>query len=180
MTDPTSTPQTEPQALEGPKERRRAPISKTREVHARWNNRQQQREVRDYAEAWLQALRAWETKQRSELVSNRSTAGGGGNMRFIVGQYTRGGSSIAALTFSEVHTPLGWVSEVAVARLCGADPLLERLRCGGGLATLCQSGGGWHQHRQQAQAYALAVLGMAQELGDERAKTALEALKLLD
>lgn len=141
--------------------------SKAREVHARWTGkREQQREARNRAEEWLQALREWETANRAELVPRTALgSGGAGRMVAIVGNYGKGR---AMLPITEIRTPLGWVSESRVVALCNQDELLGRIRSGAGLSSLIHgSGQGWAG--SEARAYATALLGMATELGDERA-----------
>lgn len=144
--------------------------SKAREVHDRWQSskRGQQRQARAYAEAWWQALREWDARAGAELVSSRnlySTRPPSQNS--TVGQYASGGSS-TVLTFRVLRTPLGLVSESRVAALCNADPLLEEVRRGAGLATLIHaSGRGWAG--QRARQYGAAVLGLARDLGDTQA-----------
>lgn len=159
MTDPTSYPQTESAPQIGPKERRRA-------LCADSVARAEAREARQYAEAWLQALRDWQTRTHAELVPRTSSSGGAGNMVAIVGNYARGQGR---LRYTQILTPYGWVSEAAVAGLCNSEPLLERVRAGSGPTTLAHSNGrGWAS--QQAREYGAVLLGMAAVLGDERAE----------
>ncbi|MFC6591691.1 hypothetical protein ACFP81_06475 [Deinococcus lacus] len=142
--------------------------SKAREVHERWkgSQRQQQREAREYAERWWQAIRAWETRRREELVPRTALgSGGAGRMVAIVGNYGRGQ---ATLGFTEVKTPIGWLSEAALGRAitesgCGA---LERARRGTGLGSLLRDTGRWVTGGADA---GRAVLEIAASLGDERA-----------
>lgn len=148
--------------------------SKAREVHRQWQTgtRAQQREARAYAELWWQALREWDAQSGMEVVSSRnlySTRPPSQNP--TVGQYTSGGS-ITELRFRVLHTPIGLVSESRVAALCNADPLLEEVRRGKGLATLIHaSGRGWAGKR--AREYGAAVLGLARDLGDAKAAEVL-------
>lgn len=140
--------------------------------------RQAQRDARQYAEAWLQALRDWHVRGRTEYISsrnlhsNRPPADG----PRVVGQYTSGGSQ-AALSYREMSTPIGWVAESAITRACNESPHLGRIRAGGGLGSLIHSSGqGWNG--EEARAYAVALLELAAHLGDERAIHHLGLLKL--
>lgn len=131
------------------------------------SSRQQQRDARNRAEAWYQAIRGWETRTTSELVPRTSLgSGGAGRMTVIVGNYGRGQ---ATLTYRRVYTPLGWLSESAVgAAISRQGGYLERVRQGQGLSSLIHSNGrGWNG--PDAKAYALEVLALAAELGDQQA-----------
>ena len=143
--------------------------------------RQAQRDARQYAEAWYQALREW--KQASYEVPAPTGSGRGGAVLLTSG-------TPGMITCYYLVTPLGRaVTATEAGRLIStweASPLpaqrqmgvlLNRVRMGGGLASLSQPGGGWHQHREQAQAYALAVLRLAVSLGDDRAESALATLE---
>ena len=131
------------------------------------SSRQQQRDARNRAEAWYQAIRGWETRTTSELVPRTSLgSGGAGRMTVIVGNYGRGQ---ATLTYRRVYTPLGWLSESAVgAAISRQGGYLDRVRQGQGLSSLIHSNGrGWNG--PDAKAYALEVLALAAELGDQQA-----------
>ncbi len=142
-------------------------------AQAEVSSRQLQRDARALAEAWLQALRAWHVHQATRVISSRTASGGGGNMRFLVGQYTSGSGSVSAgLSVRELSTPVGWVAESAVVRRCAADPLLSEVQEGRGLATLIHaSGRGWAG--QRAREYAAVLLALAHSLGDSKATEVL-------
>lgn len=132
-------------------------------------------EARAYAEEWYQALREWHLlERRAELVPSPTPQRRGGRMR-VVGC----GGIPAPEAWIHGHlmrTPIGEVSERAVARLCEGNEHLERLRAGRGLVSLCREEGGWNRERDAALAYARAVLTLAAALGDERAAKVLPAL----
>lgn len=143
-------------------------------AQAEVSSRQLQRDARALAEAWLQALREWDVHQTTRVISSRTASGGGGgNMRFMVGQYTSGSGSVSAgLSVRELSTPVGWVAESAVVRRCAADPLLSEVQEGRGLATLIHaSGRGWAG--QRAREYAAVLLALAHNLGDTKATEVL-------
>ena len=155
---------------QGRSQRRKLGESKAREVQRRWQTgtRAQQREARYYAEAWWQAIRAWQTKEVRELVPRTKVgSGGAGRMTPIVGNYSRGQ---AYLTYTEVRTPMGLVSESALARAISESgcPALERARKGSGLRSLLrQDGYRWADGGDEA---AEQILRVAQLLGDENVK----------
>lgn len=139
------------------------------------SGRAQRKAARDYAEAWWQAVRAWETAYRAELVPRTSIgSGGAGRMTPIVGNYGRGQ---AMLPVTEVRTPIGWVSESRLGKLLGEHDELVRLRSGAGLVSLIHPNGrGWRD--ENAPAYAAAVLRVAADLGDDRARAALQFVQV--
>ncbi|MFD1734903.1 hypothetical protein ACFSC4_31465 [Deinococcus malanensis] len=85
----------------------------------------------------------------------------------VVGNWSNGG---VALYTRQISTPAGWVSEATLARLCNVDPLLGRLRDGHGPQTLLRENGTWVHPTDRAQAYGLAVLIVAENLGEARAR----------
>jgi hypothetical protein len=130
--------------------------------------RQQMQSARAHAEAWYQALRDPQYQLRSDLVSPERHGGGGGRMVPVaMGSSSSMGSSIL---YTQIHTPLGWLSERAVSEAMrkAADPMLEPIKRGMGLGSLIHhSGRGWAG--DQAKAYAHAVLTVAVALGDPAA-----------
>lgn len=160
--------------------RRASPAARETVTQALGSIRQQQRDARAYAERVYQAVRAWDTSNNAgELVPSGGPRPSKTSRMQVVGIGQYGGPPCAVLFISRLHLPHGSVSERAAAEICNADPLLGRIRAGGGLASLLREGGRWHQHREDAQAYARAVLRMAEVLGDHRAKTALETLSTM-
>lgn len=145
-----------------------------REITEALSGRTQRKAARDYAEAWWQALRTWETAYRAELVPRTSVgSGGAGRMTVIVGDYGRGQ---AMLNITEVRTPMGWVSESRLGKLL-EEHGLGRLRAGGGLNSLIHPNGrGWRD--ENAPAYAATVLQVAAELGDDRARVVLRFVQV--
>lgn len=138
--------------------------------------RQQQREARNRAEHWYQALREWYVVTRGEVVP-RDLSPKRSNTRLMVPVVGNWGSGGVGLWTAQVLTPLGWVSESRLAHLCNADPLLCRVRSGGGLSSLIHSSGtGWNGHK--ARAYAVAALSLAVAVGDSGGIHHLELLKL--
>lgn len=126
--------------------------------------RQQQREARMYAEQWYQALREWITVTRSDLVTGDGPRRSSGRQMVpVVGNW--GGSPWSSVTYTLIETPMGRVSQSAVARLCSADEWLSEVQKGEGLATLIHaSGRGWAG--QRAREYGRAALQLAAALGD--------------
>ncbi|MFB9994091.1 hypothetical protein ACFFLM_19210 [Deinococcus oregonensis] len=126
--------------------------------------------ARAHAELWYQALREWETKIRSGVVMPESHSSGGRMVPVAMGQ-SSGGNMGSSILYAQVNTPLGWLSERAVsqAMLLASDPMLEPIKKGAGLASLADERGGWHPNKRQAVAYAVAVLTVAQLLGDPEA-----------
>ncbi|MFT2719723.1 hypothetical protein ACMT4L_06915 [Deinococcus sp. A31D244] len=160
--------------------RRTSPQARQEVTQTLGSIRQQQRDARAHAERIYQAVRAWETSSNAgELVPSGGPRTGKTSRMQVVGIGQYGGPPCAVLFISRLHLPHGSVSERAAAEICNADPLLERVRAGGGLATLVQERG-WHQHRADALAYAKAVLRLAAILGDSRADEALSIIHALD
>lgn len=151
-------------------ERRRPELWRTTQTPEgfRPSPRQQQRDARAYAESWYAALRAWETRSSGQLVPRDLTPRSSKTrlMQPVVGNW---GSGDVLLRHIEVSTPMGWVSEAALSRLCNDNELLSRVRGGGGLERLSDPRGGWHPHKAEALAYARAVLRLATALGDSSA-----------
>lgn len=171
-----TTPPLTPEAPQRPARERRRYETPTRQVHREWGKREQQREARARAEEWWQALRRWQVRDGGMLVISGGGPKGGAKRQMtpVVGNWAE--KPWGHCLYTEIHTPLGWISERAVARLCSADPLLSRVRGGGGLATLCDERGGWNRNGEQARAYARAVLTLADQLGDERAGSLLHQI----
>ena len=160
--------------------RRASPAARQEVTEALGSIRQQQRDARAYAERVYQAVRAWETSNNAgELVPSGGPRPSKTSRMQVVGIGQYGGPPCAVLFISRLHLPHGSVSERAAAEICNADPLLGRIRAGGGLATLVQERG-WHQHRADALAYAKSVLQLAEALGDNRAGEALRIIHALD
>lgn len=167
---PTSdTPDSGP-ALSPTPERRPVPWRTLRTPEGtRPSPRQQMRDARNWAEAWYQAIREWKTRTSAEVVPRTHLgSGGAGRMTVIVGNYGRGQ---ATLQFSHVWTPLGWLSESAVAQAVSRQGGLDRVRAGTSLSSLIDPCGGWHQEKMRALTYAVAVLAVASDLGDDDANT---------
>lgn len=92
----------------------------------------------------------------------------------VVGNWSS--TPAGALHYTQVNTPMGWISETALALACNASEVLNRLREGGGRATLMHSNGrGWDG--KEALGYGVQVLGLAARLGDQ---TAIHHLELLN
>lgn len=175
---PTPTPAVPPAPASEPQTPKRWRTLRTPDGQ-RPSPRQAQRDARQYAEAWYRAVRDWERRTNGGML----VIGGGGKhgskrqMTPVVGNW--GGAPYGVHHYAEISTPMGWVSEAAIAHRCNMDPLLGRLRAGGGLGSLIHgSGTGWNG--QEAQAYAVAVLALAVSLGDTRAIDHLNLLKLRD
>jgi hypothetical protein len=97
-------------------------------------------------------------------IGNWASSGGSGSYRY------------AELL---VSTPIGAlpVTHVAQAITAQRSELLERVRGGGGLASLVDERGGWASPRERAVAYAVAALTLAVTLGDREAEGMLACLK---
>lgn len=151
-------------------ERRRPELWRTTQTPEgfRPSPRQQQRDARAYAEAWYAALRIWETRSNGQLVPRGLTPRSSKTrlMQPVVGNW---GAGDILLRHTEVSTPMGWVSEAALSRLCNGDELLGRIRGGQGPASLLRPNGTWIHPMERAQAYGVAVLRLASALGNPRA-----------
>lgn len=173
MTDPTELSEAPPQ----PAQRRRVHHKpSSREVVAGiTSQRQQMRDARAWAEQWYQALREWDWKTYGELVPRDLSAKAPSTRQMtpVVGNWSAGDVMLKTV---EVITPMGWVSESALARHCNADTLLETVRRGAGLTSLVDERGGWTSPRERAMAYAVSVLKLAAFLGDPKAVTYLSYL----
>ncbi|GGK91502.1 hypothetical protein [Deinococcus radiotolerans] len=160
--------------------RRASPAARQEVTEALGSIRQQQRDARAYAEVWYQALRAWETSETDKVKvywgpSKAST------MRVVgIGSYSTSGTSqggSAWVGVEMVHLPNGQHRSNLVGVMCSADPLLAEIHRGAGIASLLHhTGRGWAYPSDRAQAYARSVLGLAQALGDERARVHAQAL----
>lgn len=143
--------------------------------------RQAQRDARQYAEAWYQALREW--KQASYEVPAPTGSGRSGAVLLTSG-------TPGMITCYYLVTPLGrtvtateagrlistWeASSIPAQRQVGV--LLNRVRMGGGLASLLDERGGWNRNTADARAYAVAALSLAVALGDVNADGVLKSLK---
>lgn len=140
------------------------------------SSRQQQRDARVYAASWWRAIREWETRLSGGLlvVGERSRSGTGRQMVPVVGNWSSTPSG--ALRYTQVSTPMGWISETALALACNANETLGRTRAGTGMASLIRvTGQGWNG--KEAFGYAVIVLGMATQLGDQTAAHHLELLQ---
>ena len=148
-----------------------------REITEALSGRTQRKAARDYAEAWWQALRAWEVKTFSDLVF---PDGGSHTSGSYFEPVTMGRSSSGSMTggvlYTHILTPMGWVSESRLGKLL-EEHGLGRLRAGAGLSSLIHPNGrGWRD--ENAPAYAAAVLQVAAELGDDRARAALQFVQV--
>ncbi|WP_019008964.1 hypothetical protein [Deinococcus aquatilis] len=141
--------------------------------------RQQMQSARAHAEAWYQALRHQDTRENGGMlvVGSGPARASGRQMIPVVGNWNAAPAGVTRYT--EIKTPLGWLSERAVqeAMKKAEDPMLGPIQRGMGLASLADERGGWSPHRQQAMAYAVAVLTVAQLLGDPQAATHLLSLQ---
>lgn len=139
------------------------------------SDRERMREVRAHAEAWYQALREWRVFE-SEPVRIFMGPAKTSRMR-VVGIAMGSGPGDSYLSSMElVSLPNGAHRSATVAAYCNSDPLLGRIRAGGGLASLVDERGGWNRDKAAAVVYAQAVLRLAVSLGDGRAKIALGTL----
>ncbi|SMB89176.1 hypothetical protein [Deinococcus hopiensis] len=141
--------------------------------------REQQREARTYAEAWLQAIRDWDTVTRSDLVLPSHSGGSGSRLRPVGLGMSSNGSMVGFVTYTRVRTPMGDVSASALgsAITAMADIRLDRTRAGTGLASLIDERGGWASPKDRALDYAVAVLTLATRLGDTKAENYLSQLQ---
>ncbi|GGK11469.1 hypothetical protein GCM10008955_00890 [Deinococcus malanensis] len=145
--------------------------------------RQEQRDTRQYAEAWYQALRGWQVIYPTVTTPSISYAA------------FRASGSVETLTSGEVSpflptylsTPSGELSEAQVARAITEMTLsripgtvqlgrmLDRLRHqdNGSMESLLR-GTAWSQHKERALRYAVAVLTLAVRLDDVEAERPLQ------
>jgi hypothetical protein len=92
----------------------------------------------------------------------------------VVGNWSS--TPAGVLEYTKVRTPMGWISETALALGCNASETLSRTRVGTGMASLIRvTGQGWNG--KEAFGYAVIVLRMASQLGDQTAAHHLELLK---
>lgn len=146
-------------------------------AQAEVSSRQQQRDARAYAESWWRAIREWETFTGGGLlvIGERSRSGSGRQMVPVVGNWS--GTPAAVLEYTKVRTPMGWISETALALACNASEVLSKLRDGGGMGSLIHSSGqGWNG--KEALGHGVLVLRVAARLGDQTANHHLDLLKL--
>lgn len=148
------------------------------EITEALSGRAQRKAARDYAEAWWQAVRAWEVKTFSDLVfPDGGSHTSGSYFEPVTMGRSSSGNMMGGVLYTHVRTPLGWVSESHLGRLLGEHDELVRLRTGAGLASLIHPNGrGWNN--ENALAYAAAVLRVAAELGDDRARAALQFVQV--
>lgn len=170
-----------PQPAEAPSRpapgRQRLKLSPAQTVQALTNGRTVVREARLYAEAWYQALREWHSESRTESLPRNLApkVPPKRQMTPVVGNW---GAGDVDLSSRQVWTPMGWASEVALARAISREAgVLERVRVGGGLNSLVDERGGWARHGDRARGYALAVLDLAVALGDDKARQHRQALE---
>lgn len=147
-------------------ERRRALHTRTdldSHAQAARTHRETERERRDLAEQWWQALRKWEVQPGETITAYYGNPKPSG-MR-LVGIAIGGGVSSSYQTEIElVSLPCGLREAALVGQLCAANPHLAELYRGAGLATLIHSNGrGWAS--QRARECGEAVLQLADSLG---------------
>lgn len=151
-------------------------------VQALTSGRTAQRQAREYAEAWYQALRRWDVRMYE--VAKEASSGGGSAVLLTSGSV---GSREAwylvtptdARTITEVETARTislWEASSIPAQEKAGD-LLRRIREGVSPVSLCDERGGWASPRQRSMAYAVAVLTLAVTLGDREAETHLLRLR---
>lgn len=148
---------------------KRKPIgfSRSRVVHQQFKlgNREMLRAARLHAEQWYQALKVWDVFESQKVFISQGIQR---HTRAIAGTVGRGWQSGGHEGVSLLKTPIGGLEEAKVGAQITwlRDELLERIRAGGGLASLLDPRGGWSRRRALAVKYALAVLSLAALLGD--------------
>lgn len=142
--------------------------------------RTQAREARQYAEAWYQALRAWDVREVTIPHSFHYEPSEDGPEFLTLG-------SNAPLPTRYLQTPIGEFTEGEIGALITTmsrspipeqkqlGKMLDKLRHerGTAMATLLQGGSSWHQNRERAVRYAVAVLTLAVQVRDEAAQAPL-------
>lgn len=136
-------------------------------------------EARAHAEAWLQAVRAWEVKASQGIVFGDGPPRSNTGRMQVVAVGSTGGPPGGAFAMSKLNTPIGWLSERAVGEAItrSGQPCLERLQKGGGPSTLLDERGGWRGEKEATLICAAAVLALAVELGDLEAQQHLEVVR---
>lgn len=178
---PTPTPATPPMPAGEPQAPKRWRTLRTPDGQ-RPSPRQAQRDARQYAEAWYQALKAWRVVVPPVLTPVIRYGGGWSDPITTMGDG-------APDRPSGLELPSGTAREVEVGRLIStwaASPipaqrelgqLLHGLRSGRGMNSLIHhSGRGWADPSERAQTYAVAVLTLAVNLGDQEADAQLQHL----
>lgn len=150
--------------------------SRARAAHDLWQkpDRREEREARQYAERWYQALRNWRLNiSAGDKVEKLTASASSVNMVAVAGNWA---SQPKYLDERRVLLPIGERNEQNLNALCNADPTLYAIREGGTLATLVDPRGGWSRHRDQALLYAHVMLCLAFYLGDPFAQGHLRNL----
>ncbi|WP_019584700.1 hypothetical protein [Deinococcus apachensis] len=186
QSSPALNPPDAPEAHEEVRERRRA--YQRPAGHPSRQERAQARalaqQYRDYAEAWYQALRAWDMREVKIPYSFH---------------YEPGESDLDFLTLgSNVRTPTRYLQTPAgeftegevgvVITTMSRAPLVEQMQLGKMLdklrhtpdttpVSLLREDGRWHQNRERVARYAVAVLTLAVQLRDEGAEGPLRYAK---
>lgn len=159
----------------------------TRRRAALPTRRQEQAEVREYAEQLLQALREWRTWE-ADLPSTSSGPAKPPRFRIVgCGRPSTGAGALRSTTVEYLAMPGPrpyTVSEVTqVIRRMAATPAhahlaehLERIRSGRGASSLLRPTG-WAPPTSWSQTYALALFTLAVQLGDAEADRCLSLLR---
>lgn len=156
------TPPPTPEAPQPPARERRRYETPTRQVHREWGKREQQRERRDLAEQWWQALRRWQIKPGEEITAYYGNPKPSG-MRVLGIAMGSAAANSYTTNVELVVLPNGLHEAALVGRMCAASPHLAELYRGAGLATLLHSNGrGWAN--QRARECGQAVLELADTL----------------
>lgn len=164
-TEPQRTPlkAETPEAPSQPARERRRFETPTRQVHREWGKREQERERRDLAEQWWQALRRWELKPGETITAYYGNPKPSGMQLVGIALGSSAGNSYQTQV-EMVVLPCGLREAKLVGQLCAANPHLAELYRGAGLATLIHSSGrGWAG--QRARECGAAVLQLADSLG---------------
>lgn len=139
------------------------------------SERKKEQLARQYAEGWWQALRAWEVASRQEPIPPVGRKGQRVGTSTLGYQQGPNGWII----YRSVSTPIGWISESALARaLSESGDHLEKLRRGTAAQSLCRAEGGWEAPKARFVGYAVQVLELAVSLGDKEALKHLEAIRV--
>lgn len=160
-----TTPPPTPEATQKPARERRRYETPTRQVHREWGKREQERERRDLAEQWWQALRRWQIKPGAEITAYYGNPKPSGMRLVGIAMGSSAGNSYQTQV-EMVVLPNGLHEAALVGRMCAASPHLAELYRGAGLATLLHSNGrGWAS--QRARECGAAVLELADSLGGD-------------
>lgn len=161
---PDTLPPT-PEAPQKPARERRRFETPTRQVHREWGKRERERERRDLAEQWWQALRRWQIKPGAEITAYYGNPKPSG-MRVLGIAMGSAAANSYTTNVELVVLPNGLHEAALVGRMCAANPHLTELYRGAGLATLIHSNGrGWAS--QRARECGQAVLALAAVLGGD-------------